>query len=137
AGCARASGRRTRGRSGWCAAAAGWASRSSTGSSASTPTTTGATRRSRSGSGRAAMCIDGMAAGDLAVNVALPKPWDWPEFYSYADNNFVLRDDSWNPAGKGAPGNGSLPYGKVMHAAYVLTYFIRNEHIPQWHSRED
>ena len=52
-----------------------------------------------------------MATGDLAVNVILPKPWDWPEFYSYAHNNFVLRDDSWNPAG-GRSRNGSLPYGK-------------------------
>ena len=83
------------------------------------------------------MCVDGMATVDLAVNVILPKPWDWPEFYSYARTNFVLRDDSWNPAGAGAPGNGSLPYGKVMHSIYLLTYAIRNEYIPQWHSRED
>ena len=24
-----------------------------------------------------------------------------------------------------------------MHAVYLLTYAIRNEYIPQWHSRED
>ena len=83
------------------------------------------------------MCTDGMGEVELIANRLVPKPWDWPEFYSYAYASFVLRDDSWNPAGRPAPGNGSLPYGKVMHAIYLLTYAIRNEYLPHWHSRED
>jgi hypothetical protein len=83
------------------------------------------------------VCIDGVAAVDLAVWRLIPYQAQWPEFYSYARAAFDLTDDSWNPAGGGAPDDARLPYGKMINSIYLLTYAIRNEYLPQFHSRED
>jgi len=96
------------------------------------------------------MCIDGMGMVDLAVNRLIPAPSQWPEFYDWAHTTFDLSDSSWTPAGGGVrdifgqliPGtderwNGSKPYGKMIHAIYLLTYALRDEYRPQWHARAD
>jgi hypothetical protein len=83
------------------------------------------------------MCIDGMSTIDRAVYVLIPAPSQWPEFYAWAHDAFGLTDDSWDPAGGQAQGNGNLPYGKMLNAIYLLAYALRDEYIPQWHSRND
>jgi hypothetical protein len=83
------------------------------------------------------MCRDGVAVVDLAVWQLIPLQSQWPEFYSYAHSAYNLGDDSWNPAGAATPDDATLPYGKVINSIYLLTYAIRDEYIPQWHSRED
>ena len=83
------------------------------------------------------MCVDGMTMAELAVDRLIPAPSQWPEFYSWAHDVFALTDDSWDPAGGEAQWNGSLPYGKMLHAIYLLAYALRDDYIPQWHARAD
>lgn len=93
------------------------------------------------------MCIDGMGMNDLAVNRLIPTPSQWPEFYDWAHAAFDLSDSSWVPAGGvlrifnqtilDERWNGSKPYGKMIHAIYLLAYALRDDYIPQWHARLD
>jgi hypothetical protein len=93
------------------------------------------------------MCIDGMGMVDLAMNMLIPTPSQWPEFYDWAEAAFDMTDDSWVPAGGvlrifGIPviderWSGSKPYGKMINAIYLLAYALRDEYIPQWHARAD
>lgn len=83
------------------------------------------------------MCVDGMTMTEVAVDRLIPVPSQWPEFYSWAHDNFELTDDSWEPAGLNEPWRGSLPYGKMIHAIYLLTYALKDDYIPQWHARAD
>jgi len=78
-----------------------------------------------------------MGLVDLAVNMLIPTPSQWPEFFAWAHAAFDLSDDSWDPAGVDERWNGSKPYGKMIHAIYLLTYALRDEYIPQWHARAD
>ena len=83
------------------------------------------------------MCVDGMTMAEVAVDQLIPVPSQWPEFYSWAHDAFALTDDSWDGAGAGEPWNGSKPYGKMLHAIYLLAFALRDEYIPQWHARAD
>lgn len=83
------------------------------------------------------MCVDGMTMAEVAADRLIPVPSQWPEFYSWAHDAFALTDDSWDPAGAGEPWNGSKPYGKMIHAIYLLAFALRDEYIPQWHARAD
>src|SRR5262249_54051869 len=83
------------------------------------------------------MCVDGMTMCELAVDRLIPAPSHWPEFYSWAHDAFDLSDDSWDPAGGSETWNGSKPYGKMIHAIYLLTYALRDEYVLQWHARND
>jgi hypothetical protein len=84
------------------------------------------------------MCRDGLGFVDAAVARLIPVPSQWPEFFQWAASAFSLNlDDSWDPSGESEPWRASLPYGKMINAIYLLTYAIRDEYIPQWHSRND
>lgn len=93
------------------------------------------------------MCIDGMGMTDLAVDRLIPAPSQWPEFYDWAHAAFDLSDDSWVPAGGvlrifgqtilDDRWNGIKPYGKMIHAIYLLAFALRDDYIPQWHARLD
>ncbi|WP_297619935.1 hypothetical protein [Nocardia sp.] len=74
---------------------------------------------------------------DLAVDRLIPAPSQWPEFYSWAHDAFAITDDSWDPAGGTERWNGSKPYGKMIHAIYLLAYALRDVYLPQWHARAD
>jgi len=81
------------------------------------------------------MCRDGMTIVDRAINVLIPARSQWPEFYDWAHQAFNLTDDSWDPAGEGDPGNGNLPYGKMINAIYLLAYALRDNYDASWHSQ--
>lgn len=83
------------------------------------------------------MCRDGMTMAERALWLIIPSDSQWPEFFSWARDAFDLTDDSWDGAGSGDPGDGNLPYGKMMNAIYLLTYALRDDYIPQWHARGD
>lgn len=83
------------------------------------------------------MCVDGMTMCELAVDRLIPAPSQWPEFYTWAHDAFDLSDDSWDPAGGNETWNGSKPYGKMIHAIYLLAYALRDEYVLQWHARDD
>lgn len=83
------------------------------------------------------MCIDGMQMADRAVNVLIPARSQWPEFYDWAHHAFDLTDDSWDPAGEGDPGNGNLPYGKMINSIFLLAYALRDNHDASWHSAQE
>lgn len=93
------------------------------------------------------MCVDGMDLVELAVAKLIPAPSQWPEFYDWAHAEFDLTDASWIPAGgvwiifgqviQDERWSGSKPYGKMLHAIYLLAYALRDDYIPQWHARGD
>lgn len=78
------------------------------------------------------MCTDGMGVNDRAVSAAVPA-----SFHGTARQDFDLTDDSWNPAGAGDPGNGKLPYGKMISAVYLMRYGLRDDSPRQHHSTDD
>ena len=83
------------------------------------------------------MCRDGMGLVELALDRIVPPSYLWPEFYNWAIGAFDLTDDSWDPAGGSPPYLGSLPFGKMMHSIYLITYALRDDYIHQWHARAD
>jgi hypothetical protein len=83
------------------------------------------------------MCIDGMGMSDLAMNRLVPGPSQWPEYWSWARGSFDLTDDSWNAAGALQPWRGSLPYCKMIHSIYLLTYGLSDNYAQQWHAQSD
>ena len=70
-----------------------------------------------------------MGTVDLAMNRVVPPNYLWPEFYSWAIGAFDLTDDSWDPAGGSPPYLGSLPFGKMMHSIYLLTYALWDDYV--------
>lgn len=78
-----------------------------------------------------------MTLAEGAIWSMIPAQSQWPEFYSWARDAFALTDDSWGGAGANSPDDGTLPYGKMITAIYLLCYALRDDYIPQWHARND
>lgn len=78
------------------------------------------------------MCTDGMGQNDRLLNALVPV-----SFRDDARKDFDLTDDSWDPAGAKDPGNGAMPYGKMINAQYLLRYALRDDSVRQRHSQQD
>ena len=84
------------------------------------------------------MCQDGWGTlEEIAAHGSISLHVDVDAIVNWAHNAYALTDDSWDPAGAGDPNDGTLPYGKVLTSIFLITYALRDDYIPQWHSTED
>ena len=80
------------------------------------------------------MCQDGASLEERTVQNLYGC---WRDLYLWVWQAYALTDDSWNPAGISDACNVAKPFAKVVNAAFLISYALSDNYIPQWHSTED
>ncbi|RKG71208.1 hypothetical protein D7V80_02325 [Corallococcus sp. CA054B] len=61
----------------------------------------------------------------------------WRDLYMWVWQAYDLTDSSWYSAGLSDACNSSLPFAKVVNAAFLINYALSDNDALQWHSTED
>jgi hypothetical protein len=61
----------------------------------------------------------------------------WRDLYLWVWQAYDITDLSWRRAGYYDACNVTLPFAKVVNAAFLINYALSDNYIPQWHSTED